>query len=76
MNFSYRAGIWFYIGFYDASKAVIGTFYVYNYATPDPNDSNTGYGNISGTNIPSNAAYLRLCGTGAESTYMSLIRTA
>lgn len=76
MNFSYRAGIWFYIGFYDASKAVIGTFYVYNYATQDPNDPNTGYGGISGTNIPPNAAYLRLCGTGAESAYMSLIRTA
>lgn len=76
MNFSYRAGIWYYIGFYDKSKAVIGTFYVYNYATPDPNDSNTGYGNILGTNIPSNAAYLRLCGTGADSSHMSLIRTA
>lgn len=76
MNFSYRAGIWYYIGFYDKSKAVIGTFYVYNYATPDPSDSNTGYGNILGTNIPSNAAYLRLCGTGADSSHMSLIRTA
>lgn len=76
MNFAYRAGIWFYIGFYDSSKAVIGTMYVYQYATQDPNDPNTGYGNISGANIPSNAAYLRMCGTGAESDYMSLIRTA
>lgn len=76
MSFDYRAGIWFYIGFYDSSKTVIGTMYVYQYATQDPNDSNTGYGSISGANIPSNAKYMRLSGTGADSSHMSLIRTA
>lgn len=76
MSVSYRAGIWFYIGFYDASKAVIATMYVYQYATQDPNDSNTGYGNISGANIPANTKYMRLCGTSDDSSHISLIRTA
>lgn len=76
MSFSYRAGIWFYIGFYDSSKSVIGTMYVYQYATQDPNDTNTGYGNISGANIPAGTKYLRLSGTYPDSSHMSLIRTA
>ena len=76
MSVSYRAGIWFYIGFYDASKNPIATMYVYQYATQDPNDSNTGYGNISGANIPANTKYMRLCGTYTDSDHMSLIRTA
>lgn len=76
MNFSYRAGIWFYMGFYDANQDVIATIYVYNYATQDPNDTNTGYGNINGVNIPANAKYLRLSGTYPDSDHMSLIRTA
>lgn len=76
MTFAYRAGIWFYIGFYDANKSVITTMYVYQYATQDPNDSNTGYGNIPGSSIPANAKYLRLSGTQTNSDKMSLIRTA
>lgn len=76
MSVSYRAGIWFYIGFYDANKSPIATMYVYQYATQDPNDSNTGYGNISGANIPAGTKYMRLCGTYTDSSHMSLIRTA
>ena len=76
MTFSYRCYLWYYIGFYDSSKNVINTLYVYNDGTPDPNDSNTGYGTLSGVKIPQNAAYVRLCGGDASSSYMSLIRTA
>lgn len=76
MSVSYRAGIWFYIGFYDANKDPIAAMYVYQYATQDPNDSNTGFGNISGANIPAGTKYMRLCGTSDDSSHMSLIRTA
>ena len=76
MNFSYRAGVWFYMGFYNESKTCLGTIYVYNYATQDPNDSNTGYGNITGSNMPVGTKYIRLSGTQANSDKMSLIRTA
>jgi len=76
MNFSYRAGLWTYMAFYTEAKAAIATIYVYNYATADPDDSNTGYGNISGSNIPANAKYMRISGTGADSDHMSLIRTS
>lgn len=76
MNFSYRAGIWFYMAFYNESKTFLGSMYVYNYATQDPNDTNTGYGNITGSNLPSGTKYLRLSGTYPDSSHMSLIRTA
>lgn len=76
MSVSYRAGIWFYIGFYDANKNPIATMYVYQYATQDPNDTNTGYGTITGSNIPAGTKYLRLSGTYPDSSHMSLIRTA
>ena len=76
MEFSYRAYYWFYIGFYDDSQQPIRTIYVMNDATPDPQDNNVGIGTLSGSKIPSNAKYVRLCGPAAESTYISLIRTA
>lgn len=76
MNFSYRAGLWTYLAFYTDAKAVIGTTSIYNIATVDPNDSNTGYGNISGSAIPANAKYIRLAGTGDDSDHISLIRTS
>lgn len=44
--------------------------------TPDPNDSNTGHGTLSGSKIPAGAAYARLCGTWYDSAHMSLVRTA
>lgn len=76
MEFSYTAYYWFYLGFYDENQAPIRTIYVMNDATQDPNDGNIGHGTLSGSKIPSNAKYVRLCGPGAESTYISLIRTA
>lgn len=76
MTFSYTSSLWHYIGFYDSSKAVISTIYVYSDGTPDPDDSNTGHGTLSGNKIPPNAAYVRLCGTWYDSDHISLIRTA
>ena len=76
MNFSYRAGYWTYIGFYNESKTALATMAVYNYATQDPNDSNTGYGNIIGTNLPAGTKFIRISGTSDDSNHMSLIRTA
>lgn len=75
MSFSYRAGTWFYIGFYTEAKTTISTLYAYTDGTQDPSDSNTAYGTLTGK-IPSNAAYVRLCGTWYDSAHMSLIRTA
>ena len=75
MSFSYRASTWFYIGFYASDYTVISTLYAYTDGTQDPSDSNTVYGTLTGK-IPSNAAYVRVCGTWYDSAHMSLIRTA
>lgn len=74
MIFSYTAYTWFYIGLYDESKTMIRTIYAYNDGTPDPNDGNTTHGTLN--NLPSNTAYVRLCGTAPNSSKISLIRTA
>ena len=76
MTFSYKAYYWFYIGFYDESHNPLSAIYVYSDGTPDPTYNNTGYGTLSGMKIPSSAKYVRLCGEGAGSNYISLIRTA
>lgn len=76
MTFSYKGGLWFYIGVYNSSKTCINTIYIYSDGTVDPNDSNTGYGTLSGNKLPSGSAYIRLCGTYYDSDHMSLIRTA
>lgn len=76
MTFSYTSSLWHYIGFYDSNQTAISTIYVYSDGTPDPNDSNTGHGTLSGSKIPANAAYVRLCGTWYDSDHISLIRTA
>ena len=76
MTFSYRNYYWFYIGLYDSSESFIRAIAVSTDSTPDPNDSNTGIGTLSGDKIPSNAAYVRLCGQSNSASYMSLIRTA
>ncbi|MBR4579403.1 MAG: hypothetical protein IKO22_07345 [Oscillospiraceae bacterium] len=76
MTFSYTASLWHYIGFYDSAQNVISTLYVYSDGTPDPNDGNTGHGTLSGSKIPPNAAYARLCGTWYDSVHLSLVRTA
>lgn len=76
MNFSYRAGYWTYIGFYNESQTALATVAVYNHGTQDPNDNNTGYGSITGTNLPAGTKYIRLSGTSDDSNHISLIRTA
>lgn len=76
MTFSYKAYLWFYIGFYDESHNPLSALYVYSDGTQDPTYNNTGYGTLSGLKIPSTAKYVRLCGEGAGSNYISLIRTA
>lgn len=76
MTFSYKAYYWFYIGFYDESHNPLSALYVYSDGTQDPTYNNTGYGTLSGIKIPLTARFVRLCGEGAESTRMSLIRTA
>jgi len=76
MVFSYRAYYWFYIGFYDDLQQPIRALYVMNDGTPDPDDGNIGLGTLSGSKIPSNAKYVRLCGVEDSDTYISLIRTA
>ena len=75
MTFSYTAYYWYYIGVYDENKTFLRSVYVMNDGTQDPNDTNTGHGTLSGNTL-TNAKYVRLCGQGASSTYMSLIRTA
>ena len=76
MTFDYKAYYWFYIGFYDESHNPLSALYVYSDGTQDPTYSNTGYGTLSGIKIPQTARFVRLCGEGAESTRLSLIRTA
>lgn len=76
MTFTYTAGYWFYIGLYDSLKDPLGTIYVFTDSTVDPNDGNTGHGTLSGNELPSGVAYVRLCGTAANNTHISLIRTA
>ena len=75
MTFSYTNYYWFYIGVYDENKNVLRAIYAMNDSTVDPNDGNTGHGTLSGNEL-SGASYIRLCGSGASSSYMSLIRTA
>ena len=76
MEFSYKASLWHYIGLYDSDKNVLDTIYVYNDATVDPNNSNTGIGTLSGNELPASVAYVRMAAVGTNSSYMSLIRTA
>lgn len=76
MTFSYTASYWFYIGLYDSTKTAIGVIYGMTDGTQDPSDTNTGHGTLSGNKLPSNVAYVRLCGTAPNSTHISLIRTA
>lgn len=75
MTFSFKGCRWFYLAYYDSTKAVISTVNIDSITTPDPNDSNVGVGTLS-SGIPANAKYIRITGTGAMSSRLSLIRTA
>ncbi len=77
MTFSYKGCRWFYLAFYDSNKTFISSIYIYNDTTEDPNDSNIGNGTLSGSEIPSNASYIRITSTGyPDVSVLSLIRTA
>lgn len=76
MTFTYTGSLWFYLNVYDDTRTLLNTIYIYNDATVDENDSNTGHGTLSGSELPANAAYVRITATGASSQYLSLIRTA
>lgn len=76
MTFTYTGCLWFYLNVYDDTKTLLNTIYISNDATVDENDSNTGHGTLSGSELPVNAAYVRITATGASSQYLSLIRMA
>ena len=76
MTFSYKAGLWTYIGLYDSNKSFVDTIYVYSDGTVDPDDGNLATGTLNGSKMPSNVAYVRLSSIGTTSDEMSLIRTA
>lgn len=79
MTFSYTGCRWQYLGFYDSSKAFISSIYMYNDTTESQNNSNIGNGTLSGNEIPSNAAYIRITSvymSSADDSALSLIRTA
>jgi len=75
MTFSFKGCRWYYLAYYDSSQSFISSSYIDNISSPDPSDSNVGVGTLS-TGIPSNAKYIRITGTGAMSSRLSLIRTA
>lgn len=77
MTFTFKAYQWWNLGFYDSSKTFISGGSQDNFKDSADNEIVTG--TLSSTNIPSNAAYIRLSGypyTIADTTTMSLIRTA
>lgn len=77
MTFSYSGCRWFYLGFYDSTKTPISTIYIFNDTTESQLTSNLGEGTLSGSEIPQNAAYVRITGVNYQGAYhLSLIRTA
>lgn len=75
MTFAYTGYYWFYTGIYDKNKNFLRAIYGMNDMTQDPNNGNIGHGQLSGSEL-SNAAYVRICGPDANSSSLSLIRTA
>ena len=77
MTFTYRCNLWFYVGFYDATKSAISAMAVYGNATPDADNDQVGVGTLNSSNIPASAKYVRLTSVShPDSTELSLIRTA
>lgn len=77
MTFTYRQSYWYYLAFYNAQKAFLGSILTSNDGTQDANDSNVGYGTLTPAKIPSTAMYVRLTGfKNPSSNNTSLIRTA
>lgn len=76
MTFSYIAGMWTNIAFYDSSKTFITYIAVQTDGTVDPDDSNLATGTLTPSKIPSNAAYVRMASVWYDDENLSLIRTA
>ena len=77
MTFSYSGCRWFYLAFYDSSKAFISSIYIYNDTTESQYNSNIGDGTLSGNEIPNSAAYIRISSLlNPDANLLSLIRTA
>ncbi len=77
MSFSYKGCRWFHLAFYNSSKDFISAIYLNNDTTEDPNNSNIGNGTLYGSEIPSNASYVRITSLGyPDESELSLIRTA
>ena len=76
MTFSYIGYRWYYIGFYDSSKTFISSIYM-AYASGTLSGDYL-HGTLSGSDIPSNAMYIRISTnpTNPSSSQLSLIRTA
>ena len=76
MTFSYIGYRWYYIGFYDSSKTFISSIYMANASGTLSGDYL--HGTLSGSDIPSNAMYIRISTnpTNPSSSQLSLIRTA
>ena len=75
MTFSFKGCRWYYLAYYDSTQTFISSSYIDNISTPDQSDSNVGVGTLS-SGIPANAKYIRITATGANSSRLSLIRTA
>ena len=76
MTFSYIGYRWYYIAFYNSSKTFISSIYMANASGTLSGDYL--HGTLSGSDIPSNAMYIRISTnpTNPTSSQLSLIRTA
>lgn len=74
MTFTFKGNCWYYIAFYDSSKALLGVLYIYDNSTVS---GNVGTGTLSPSNIPAGAAWVRIsCDNNPNANELSLIRTA
>ena len=76
MTFSYLCAIWFNIGVYDSNHNVLNVISVQSDGTPDAENENLARGTLSGSELPSGSAYVRLTSFERTSEWLSLIRTA
>ena len=76
MTFSYLCAKWFSIGVYDSSHNVLNVISAQSDGTPDAENENLVSGTLSGSELPSGTAYVRLTSFERTSEWMSLIRTA
>lgn len=74
MTFTFKGNCWYYIAFYDSSKALLGVLYIYDNSTVS---GNVGTGTLSSSNIPAGSAWVRIsCDNNPNANELSLVRTA